>query len=89
MPIEVHSLYLIWLYISEQCVRTVTTFKIPFIIMTLFFCVLLFIIACYFVLKWRRQPKTRNTKDETKHSTTDEKIPMNHTMDNNYEPTTA
>ena len=80
----------IWLYISAQCVSSVTTFKIPFVIMTVFFCVLLFIIACYFVLKWRRrQHETGKTKDKTKRATTDEKIPMNDKKDNNNELTTA
>ncbi|CAB4008616.1 receptor-type tyrosine- phosphatase F-like [Paramuricea clavata] len=75
---------------QAQCVSSVTTFKIPFVIMTVFLCVLLFIIACYFVLKWRRrQHETGKTKDKTKRATTDEKIPMNDKKDNNNELTTA
>jgi amino acid permease len=57
--------------------------------MTVFFCVLLFIVACYFIVKWLRKRTTRNNKDKTKRSTTDERIPMNPTKDNNNELTTA
>ena len=82
--------YYFYLDISAQCVASsVTTFKIPFIIMTVLFCVLLFVIVCYIILKWRRQSTTGNTKDKTERATTDEIIPMNDTKDNNNELATA
>lgn len=59
--------------------------------MTVFFCVLLFIVALYLILKRRKRALhgTERTKEKTKQSTTDETIPMNDVKDNNDEPTTS
>lgn len=79
----------LWLYISAQYASSKpTTFKVPFIIMTVLVCILIAIIVSFLLVKWRgRHARRKPTKDKPlqKCSTAEEQIPMNDTNETNHE----